>query len=370
MKYFLIAGERSGDEHGAGLVKAINKLDRSAIFTGYGGECMRNAGVDILHDYSEFSAFGIVDVLRRIHFFRKLINECLAQIHRIRPDFLILIDFPGFNLRIARGVKNVKVIYFIPPKIWAWGSWRLNSLEKYTDQIHFIFPFESKVYQRRTLKGEASYIGNPTKWRVRTHSHDLAFMSELRFEGKRIMAFLPGSRSSEVTRHLSLIPGLSREFQNWQIVIPMVENLSPSFYHLVEDIKNVKLVAGKALDVLALSEVAVVASGTATLEAALIGTPQVVIYKTNWITYLVARVLVRVKHISLVNILAGRLVVPELIQHHCNPDSIHFQVKSILNQMENQKKISGGYSEISNLLGDSDPFERSAKLLLNLPMQP
>ena len=264
MKYFIIAGEQSGDEFAANLIRELASHDDRAEFIGYGGTEMSNAGAHLIKHFNEFSTFGVLSVLLKLRFYKKLISECVNTINEIKPDRVVLVDFPGFNLQIAKRLLNFHVTYCIPPKLWAWGSWRSRILRKHVDQVLVIFPFEVQFFQ--LLGVNPTYVGNPSVQKCLKHTRKSK-------DSKRV-AFLPGSRAEEIKNHLPLINQVATEFPDLEFVISRAVSLPPSLFSRYTLPVNVKVTEESPLDSLSTSQAAIVCSGTATLETALLGIPQ------------------------------------------------------------------------------------------------
>lgn len=356
MRYFLVAGERSGDEYAAELVRSIQAMDDLAVFQAYGGSFLKQTGVLVLQDYASFSTFGFTKVFNRLWFYKRLLDSCQKAIFDFQPDYLIVVDFSGFNLRLISQIMHVKIVYFIAPKLWAWGSSRMDVLRKHADLLLVIFPFEEGYFRSRGCSN-VKYVGNPSKWKMKN-------LPKLHKMNSSI-ALLPGSRAEEVNYLVPILAQVVSDNRYLSFEVAAVDNLSPKHYEPFLNFPNVRIVWNDSIRVTRNAAIAVVASGTATLETCLVSTPQVVIYRTHWVTYAIARLLVKVKFISLVNILAGREVVKELIQTRCTPAKISKELKRLMNE-EVQKKISEDYSEISKSLGETNPFQSAAKAIIDL----
>lgn len=364
MKYFIIAGERSGDQHAARLAAQIFQQDHAAEISGWGGILMKQAGVSILRNYSTYSVMGFWEVLINIRHLSRELKRCKADILAFKPDVVILVDFPGFNLRMARFAKTrgFKTCYYISPKIWAWKKGRIRTIRKYIDKMLVILPFEKDFYQN--LGYQAQYVGNPSVEMLGSHDWDKEF--ESRFSEKAVIAFLPGSRPQEVRVAVAEIAQLAVIFDEYTLLVSAVDNVDQDLYAPLYDIQNVEVIFGRSFELMKMAKVAIVTSGTATLEAALIDVPQIVVYKTSWLTYWVARWLIKVRFISLVNIIAGRGVVRELIQDEYNAMDITHHLELLLQDEGAQKKISEGYSEIRKLLGNEHASVNAARAVITL----
>lgn len=359
MKYFFIAGEKSGDQHAANLIAAIHREDSKCDAVGWGGDQMEQADMRLLRNYQTFTTFGIWEVLSRLKLYNDLLNVCLSDVIQENPDCLILVDFGGFNLRMAALAKKAgyKVFYYIPPKLWAWGKWRIHLIKRNVDRVYCVFPFEVEVFQDLGYD-KIEYVGNPT-------FNSLAKVKNKRNDHSNSIVFLPGSRRGEVLRAIPVINDLAKFMPEREFYVSIVSNLDRHIYDSLEKLPNVHLESLAISDLVSKGSYAVVTSGTASLEMAFLNMPQVVVYRTSRITYLIARLLVRVKFISLVNILLGRGLIIELIQKRYSAKCIINGLK-MLEQTDNQKKISEGYSEICEMLGEADPAENTARSIFNL----
>lgn len=365
MKYFFIAGERSGDQHASRVIAQIKKMDTAAVVKGWGGDEMQAAGAEILSHYQHSSYMGFWEVVKNLKSIQENLRKCKSHIQSFKPDVVVLVDFAGFNLRMAKYAKtlNIATCYFISPKIWAWRKSRIKQIRSYVDRMLVIFPFEVDFYKR--LHYEALYVGNPSVERIQGYRHDKTFVLEAKKESKNI-AFLPGSRVQEVKEAVTCIAQLSAIYDDFRFLVAAVDNVPEKYYEPLLDSENISVVYGKPYEVLKSSEVAIVTSGTASLEAALIGVPQVVVYKTSFLTYSLARFLVNVRYISLVNLVANRKVVKELIQGDYNAVEIATELEYLLNDASTKKRISEGYSEIRKLLGDSCASKNAAQEIVSL----
>lgn len=364
MKYFILVGERSGDLHGASLINEIKSIDQDAKFFAWGGSYIRQTGAEVLVDYSTINYIGFSEVL--INLFRLLgrLKECKRHIQEVKPDCLILIDSPGFNMRIAKYARKIgiRTVYYISPKIWAWNKSRVKLIKKVVDRMLVILPFEKNFYQEHSL--EVDYVGNPVLDAVNNYQADQQFKAQ--FENKKVIAVLPGSRPSEVKNSIEVIERLVVVFEEYTFLVSAVDNLNQEFYKSLIRYENVHVVFGKVYDVLSVADAAVVTSGTATLETALLGVPQVVVYRTSLLTYLAAKWLLKVPYISLVNLLLGRKVVAELIQGEYDSANVVAELETLLTDEQAKKRISDGYSEIRKILGQKSASKNAAKIIVDL----
>lgn len=326
---------------------------------------MQAAGAQILTYYHDISFMGFLEVARNLKKINKSLNKCKADIRHFHPDVVVLVDFPGFNLRIAKYAKSlgIKTCYYISPKLWAWKQSRIKTIRAYVDKMLVIFPFEVSFYEQFDFPAE--YVGNASLEHIKHHTYDDKLVDQLGKRGRNI-AFLPGSRIQEVKQAIHAVTQLSKTYDEYTFLIAAVSNIPKRVYEPLEDIANVTILYGSTYEILCASEAAVVTSGTASLEAALLGVPQVVVFRTSTISYLIARLLVRVKYISLVNLIAGRRVVKELIQGNYDAMNIATELEFLLNDDATKKRISEGYSEIQDLIGDKSASINAARAIVAL----
>lgn len=363
MKYYIIAGERSGDLHASNLVKAIKKEDSTAQIRGIGGEYLKSQGVDLLFDYEQISFMGFLEVFKNLSEIKKALTSCKSDLKKYNPDVLILVDFAGFNLRVAKFAKenNIKVYYYISPKIWAWNQSRANTIKALVDKMFVILPFEKEFYKK--FEYQVDYVGNPVYDAIASYKPNPEFKKEHGIFEKPIIAILPGSRKQEVQAMLHFMTSIIPSFGNYQFVIAAVSNLPKSFYEPFAR-QGIKVVYDQTYDLLSNSQAAVVTSGTATLETALFEVPQVVCYRTSGFTYAIAKMLIKVKYISLVNLIAGEEVVKELIQKDFNPATLILELKKIIEPTECRQNQITGYKKVKSILGTSGASENTAKLMV------
>ncbi len=359
MKYFFVVGERSGDLHASRVIEQLQHLDHNCEVYGWGGKLMENAGAKILRNYIEYSIIGFWEVIRGLGKLHSLLKACKKDISNIQPDVLVLVDFAGFNLRLGNYAKEngVKIAYYIPPKVWAWGTHRINKIKNCVDETLVIFPFEESFFKERGVR--AKYVGNPSLESFH-HTSDSSKMEQ------KAIAILPGSRRSEVISSIAIVDELARSNPDLKFLVSKVDSLPKDLYRILESRQNTSLFEGNSKEILSRAEIAVVTSGTATLEAALLGVPQIVVYKTSRVTYLIAKYLVSIPYISLVNILLNRKLVVELIQKEFSSENIEMEVKKLMKDTGRQKKISEGYSEIRNILGDKVASSTASKAIYDL----
>lgn len=364
MRYYIIAGERSGDLHGGNLVKALRQRDPQAALRGFGGEYMQEAGVELTLHYSEMAFMGFAQVLLNLNRISKFIKQCTADIEDFKPDVVILIDYGGFNRRIAAFCKKngVKCFYYITPKVWAWGVYRARELKKNVDRMFVILPFEKDFFKK--FDWEVDYVGNPVLDAVKAHHHNDQFLSRWNLKGdKEIIALLPGSRKQELERLVPVMAQVASRFPEYQFAVAAVSNLDKTLYSPFSKLKNVSYVEEQTYDLLAHARAAIVTSGTATLETALFRVPQIVVYKTSWINYKISKWVIQVPYISLVNLIAGKEVVKEMIQDVANVEDMSTELRLLIDESARRREILKGYDEIITILDTGSASENAAALM-------
>ena len=371
MKYFLIAGEASGDLHASNLMREIKNNDPAAEFCFLGGDLMAAQGGKPVKHYRDMAFMGFVAVLRNLKTVLKNIDDCKAAITSFKPDVVILIDYPSFNLRIAKFVKEtseIPVYYYIAPKLWAWKEYRIREIKKYVDRVFTIFPFETEFYRKHNY--EVEYVGNPTVDSVnalcRRDENFTAFCQRHALSDKPIIALLPGSRRQEIAACLPTMIEAAESFPEYQIVISGAPGIEAGFYQQFSEVAAHPVITGDTYQMLLHAKAAVVNSGTATLETALIGTPQVVVYHEigGRLAILGKNLFIKTKYISLVNIVAQREVVKGLIAHLFTVRNIQTELRNILENSESALKMKADYHEIAENLGNNEAAVKAAKLML------
>jgi lipid-A-disaccharide synthase len=366
MNYYLIAGERSGDLHGANLIKAIRQADPDAQCRAYGGEQMEAAGATLVRHYRDMAFMGFLEVVKNLGTIRRILRECQADLLTHRPDVLILIDYAGFNLRMARFAKQhgIRVFYYISPKVWAWNQRRALNIKANVDKLFTILPFETEFFAKYDYK--VDYVGNPLLDALADFQPDSTFQEKLGLDNRPIVALLPGSRRQEITAVLPVMLTVVPQFPQYQFVVGTVSNLPDSLYDgYLSDYPDVKRVNDAAYDLLHISTAALVTSGTATLETALLNVPQVVCYKTTWVTYAIARNLIAVPFISLVNLIANREVVKELIQTDLTPTQLIAELQLIMPGGQRRDSQLAGYADVQKKMGGPGASERAGRLMVD-----
>lgn len=361
MKYYIIAGERSGDLHASNLMKALLVKDRQAEFRYFGGDYMQAvAGTMVVHN-REMAFMGFWEVLTNLNTISKFINLCKKDIDSYQPDAIILVDYAGFNLKIAKYAKKkgFKVLYYISPKVWAWNQKRALKIKQRVDHMFAIMPFEVDFYKKYNWD-EVTYVGNPVLEAVSQHQVNNNFLAEHEVDtDKKIIAVLPGSRKQELKYILPTIKQAITKNPQFHFCIAALKSLASELYDIVDNVDNTTLIFDETYDLLAHADAAIITSGTATLETALWKVPQVVVYKANWFSYNVAKALVSIEFISLVNLIMDREVIKELIQKECTADNISKELGVII-------KHGIDYTTLQHKLGDKVASEETARLILEL----
>lgn len=355
MKYFIIAGEASGDLHASNLLKEIKKLDSKSIFKGVGGDLMKTENVNCLFGLDRLAFMGFYEVLKNLRTIRRNFKEVKQALLQFKPDVVILIDYPGFNLRMAKWCKQngFKVVYYIAPQIWAWKENRVETIKKYVDLVLCILPFEKAFYEKHHY-ANAHFVGHPLL--------DCNFEQNIistNANNESIIALLPGSRKQEINSLLPLMLETSQEFPNERFVITGISRLKNLYPTILPN--NVSIVFDKTHQVLQHSKAAIVCSGTATLETALYKVPQVVVYKTSWLNYQIGKRLAKVKFISLPNLIAEDKIVQELIQNDCNTQQIKLELNKLLDLKSHQF-----YKILFEKIGKHGASAKAAKLINSL----
>lgn len=369
MKYYIIAGEASGDLHAANLIAEIKKKDPQAEFRAWGGDLMRKQGVTMVKHYRHTAFMGFVEVAVNLRKILSNIKECKADLLRYQPDLVILVDYPGFNLRIAKFAhrEKMKVCYYISPQVWAWKRHRVYKIKKYVDQMLVILPFEEQFYKDYGVN--ATFVGHPLLDEMAKlgSTSRLAFIHKNNLSEKReIIALLPGSRKQEVERMLETMLKVIPHFPQYQFVIAGVSSLDENLYQSMIGDKDVRLVKNQTYELLQNSSAALVTSGTATLEAALLAVPEVVCYKANSLSYRIARRLIKVKYISLVNLIMDRDVVKELIQNDFTEENLVEELKKLLQNAKKQRQLLEDLDSLRNRLGNEGASEKAAEAVVKM----
>lgn len=369
MKYYIIAGEASGDLHGSNLVAEIRKLDNIADIRGWGGDLMKEAGVTVVKHYRELAFMGFIEVVKNIRTIFRNLKSCREDILKFGPDVLVLIDYPGFNLRIAEWAKKtgIPVVYYISPQVWAWKESRVKTIRKSVDKMLVILPFEQEFYRKWTY--DVEYVGHPlveVVERIGAEKPPLPGTTLSPLNENNIVALLPGSRRQEVAKKLPVMLDATRDFPDYRFIVAKATSLEDAFYQeFMEPYGNVRSVRNHTYELLQQAKAAVVTSGTATLETALFGVPQVVCYKGSNISYQIAKRLIKVKYISLVNLIMDKPVVKELIQDEMNAANIKKELNRILKDQEAILQMKQDYAALKNILAeDGNASSKAARSIV------
>ncbi|MEJ2594267.1 MAG: lipid-A-disaccharide synthase [bacterium] len=367
MKYYIIAGEASGDMHAANLMRSIRKGDPGAQFRVWGGDRMEAQGGTIIKHYRDLAFMGFVEVLINLRTILGNIKFCKQDIVDYQPDVVILVDYPGFNLRIARFAKNkgFKVIYYISPQVWAWKKSRVKTIRKYVDRMIVILPFEKDFYAEYGM--DVDFVGHPLLDALESENIEgkAEFLRKNNLTNDPIVALLPGSRKMEVEKMLKIMLQVVPHFPVYQFAIAGVSTVPVELYERLVGSLPVKILIGQSHDLLYHADAALVTSGTATLETALIGVPEVVCYKGNRISFEIAKRIVDVKYISLVNLVMDRQVVTELIQQSLNEKNLKLELDRIINDENNRSRMLSDYGELRRKLGETGASKRAADIILS-----
>lgn len=364
MKYYLVAGEASGDMHGANLMKELKKLDPQAQFRYYGGDLMQAEGGTLVKHYADMAFMGFFEVAIHLRTILKNLASCKMDIANYHPDVLILIDFPGFNLKIAAFAKenNLPVNYYISPKVWAWNQKRVLKIKKIVDHLFCILPFEVDFYKEWGMA--VDYVGNPLLDAVAAFNPDPDFLQKNNLTNKKIIALLPGSRKQEINHLLPDMLAVADQFPGYQFVIAGAPSFNAAYYQQYLNGKSIPVLFEATYDILKNAHAAVVASGTATLETALLNVPQVVVYKGNPISIGIGRMVIKINYISLVNLIVNNGIVKELIQGDCTPANIGAEIDRILNNTHYRQTMLTNYDLLDEKMGLPGASAKTAALIV------
>jgi lipid-A-disaccharide synthase len=363
MKYYIIAGEASGDLHGSNLMKALKIKDSEAEFRYFGGDLMMAVSSGLALHYSEMAFMGFVEVIANLNSIFKNIKTAKQDILSFQPDVVILIDFPGFNMKIADFAKQkgFKVFYYISPKVWAWNQKRVLKIKKFVDHMFCILPFEVEFYKKWEM--DVDYVGNPILDAIATCPQDELFKITHNLDVRPIVALLPGSRKQELERVLPEMVSTADRFPEFQFVIAGAPSFSEEDYSSYLEGRKIPVIFNETYNLLLNSKAAIVTSGTATLETALLKIPQVVVYKGNPFSIAIARLLVKIKYISLVNLIMNQAIVKELIQEECTSRIIGDELDLILNDPLYRTEMLINYDELAIIMGEQGASDRAATLM-------
>ncbi|MCO6162077.1 lipid-A-disaccharide synthase [Flavobacterium sp. NRK F7] len=367
MKYYIIAGEASGDLHGSNLMKAIYTEDPNAAIRFWGGDLMQNAGGTLVKHYRDLAFMGFLEVVLNLKTILNNIQFCKSDIQAFQPDVIIFIDYPGFNMRIATWAKerNIPTHYYISPQIWAWKENRIKAIKRDVDYMYVILPFEKDFYEGKH-HFPVSFVGHPLIDAIQNRKKlDRAtFILENKLTDKPIIALLPGSRKQEITKMLSGMLSIVKDFPDYQFVIAGAPSQDFSFYEPFLKKENVHFISNKTYHLLQVAHAALVTSGTATLETALFKVPEVVCYKGSWVSYQIAKRIITLKYISLVNLIMDQEVVKELIQDDFNSRQLKIELNKILQGAERTKMIEN-YNILEEKLGGVGASKKTAHLIVS-----
>ena len=365
MKYYIIAGEASGDLHGANLMKALQKQDADAQFRFWGGDLMHAVSPTLVKHYRELAFMGFLEVVMNLKTITKNLAFCKIDIENFKPDVIIFIDYPGFNLRIAKWAKEkgYKNHYYISPQIWAWKENRIHDIKRDVDKMYVILPFEKSFYEDKH-QYPVEFVGHPLIDAIadREQVREFEFRNKHKLSDKPIIALLPGSRKQEIRKMLSVMLSVVKDFRDYQFVIAGAPSQDYEFYSTFIKKENVSFVNNVTYDLLSVSTAALVTSGTATLETALFKVPEVVCYKGSWLSYQIAKRVINLKYISLVNLIMDKPVVVELIQDDFNSKRLKKELLNIL-QIEKRQALFMEYFELEKQLGGKGASEKTAQLI-------
>ena len=366
MKYYIIAGEASGDLHGSNLIKELKKLDRNASFRCWGGDLMNEQTNNLVRHHKDYSYMGFLEVFLNLYSIIKNISFCKSDILNYKPDIIIYIDFPGFNLRIAEWAKRhgFKNHYYISPQIWAWKESRIKLIKKVVDKMYVILPFEKEFYKERHNL-DVSFVGHPLLDEIYKANNLQDSELEKKIVKEKTILLLPGSRDQEIKKLLPIMLSVVSEFKDYKFIIGAAPSQKLSVYKNYVKDRNVEIIQNKTYGLLKNCTAAIVTSGTATLETALFKVPQIVCYKSTWTTYLIGKILIKnLNYISLVNLIANKLIVKELIQNACSKKNLIKELNIIL-EKEERVKIIDNYNKLENSLGGKGASSKTAKIIYN-----
>ncbi len=364
MKYYLISGEASGDLHGSKLINEIKKLDPAAHIRCWGGDLMKEAGAELVSHYKDRAYMGFLEVALNLPKILGFIKRCKEDLLQYKPDVVVFIDYPGFNIPIAKFAreKGFKTVYYISPQIWAWKESRVHTIKKVVDKMLVILPFEKKFYKKWDY--EVEYVGHPL---VQIIEEFKAANAHLTPPHTTTIALLPGSRMQEIKKKLPIMVATAHFFPEWKFLVAQAPSVDSDFYkELIGQLPNVNLIQGKTYAILMQSHAAMVTSGTATLETALFKIPEVVCYKGSTISYQIAKRLIKVPYISLVNLILDKPAVKELIQDELTPERLREELDQLINNTAYRKRILSDYQELGEILSEGGlASQKAARLVVD-----
>lgn len=364
MRYYIIAGEASGDLHSSNLIQQIKEFDKEAEFRGFGGDKMQSEGVQLFRHYRDTAYMGFTEVVMHLRAILRNIEECKKDFEKYNPDALILVDYPGFNLRIAPHAKNAgfKVFYYISPQLWAWKSSRVKIIKKYVDKMYVILPFEKEFYKK--FNYDVEYVGHPLLDEINNKVKNTLFYKINSLPSDPVIAILPGSRKQEISVKLPVMLAMAKYFPKLQFLVACAPGIEKKFYEQFSREHNVYYLFNQTYDILQHSEAAIVTSGTATLETALFNVPQIVCYKGSAVSYLIAKQLIKVKYISLVNLIADKQIVPELIQFKFTERNLYSHFERLILNDDFRSQMREDYELLREKLGGEGASEKTAKAIV------
>jgi len=367
MKYYIIAGEASGDLHGSNLMKALFEKDATAEIRFWGGNLMQEVGGTLVKHYKALAFMGFAEVVMNLKTILNNIKFCKKDIEQFKPDVIIFIDYPGFNMRIAKWAKQkgIKTHYYIAPQIWAWKENRIKAVKRDFDKLFVILPFEKDFFEIKHGY-PVEFVGHPLIDAIhnRQKTNETQFRKDNHLDDKPVIALLPGSRKQEISKMLEVMLSVTDDFIDYQFVIAGAPSQEFEFYKQFLNTKNVKFISNKTYDLLSISQAALVTSGTATLETALFKVPEVVCYKGSWVSYQIAKRIITLKYISLVNLIMDKEVVTELIQENFNKKRIKVELSKLF-EPKNRQEIIRNYEVLEKKLGGIGASKKTADLIIN-----
>jgi lipid-A-disaccharide synthase len=367
MRYYIIVGEASGDLHASNLMRELKIQDPGAVFRFWGGDLMQQQGGELIKHYRDLAFMGFMEVVAHLPEILTNFRFCERDMIAFKPDAVILVDYPGFNLRVARFAHKagLKVFYYISPQLWAWRASRVKGIRETVDRMFVILPFEKEFYERYDY--HVDFVGHPLLDVINADLHPLnkaTFFEQNKLDNRPLIALLPGSRRMEIGKMLKMMMSVAPDFPGHQFVVAGAPSLEDDFYQNLLRDTDLKFVRNQTYDLLHHAQAALVTSGTATLEAALLNVPQVVCYRGNPLSYLIAKQLVKVPFISLVNLISGKLVVPELIQEEFTTSNLSNELNKILNNPTFRQSMLNHYEELKRLLGGCGASKRAASSMV------
>ena len=370
MRYYLISGEASGDLHGSNLIREIHRLDPEAQVRAWGGDLCKAAGAEVVKHYRDLAFMGFLEVAKNIRTILRNIKFCKSDIEKFQPDALILVDYPGFNLRIAKWAKatGFKVFYYISPQVWAWNTGRVHKMKSIIDHLFVILPFEPAFYESYGMS--VDFVGHPLMDVIPNFPHRSDFRSSNLLDAEKpIIGLLPGSRKQEIKRMLPEMLRVVDDFPDYEFVVAGAPAIPDAFYRELLSGAHVKIVDNQTYDLLNEAQLALVTSGTATLETGMFGVPQVVCYTGNRWSYLLAKRLIKVKYICLVNLILDRPLLKELIQKELNPTNLKLAIQELVNP-KHRTRIEAGYRELQEKLGYPGASARVGRQIVSYIKKP